>query len=64
MLPELWHEATVLVVYDLRLRDSEAVKQGQAGRRRWGEEYTDVYSIGLDHVILSPRPGGNAETAA
>jgi hypothetical protein len=62
MLPEFWHEATVLVVYDLR--DPEAVEQGQADRRRWGEEYTDVYSIGLDHVILSPRPGGNAETAA
>jgi hypothetical protein len=60
MLPEVRPEHTVVVLYDLREGWDEAL----ADRERWGREHTDVYPMGLDHVLLVFRPGGAMEAAA
>jgi hypothetical protein len=60
MLPEAPSEHTIVVLYDLR----EAWEEARTDRERWGRGRTDVYRLGLDHVILVFHPGGAAEVAA
>lgn len=49
-------EHSTLVLYDLRIPG--ALKQARDDREAWGKQYTDVYRMGLDHVLLVFRPGG------
>jgi hypothetical protein len=60
MLPEARLEHSIVVLVDLREGWSEA----RADRERWGREHTDIYPMGLDHVLLVFRPGGDSEEAA
>jgi hypothetical protein len=55
MLPDWWSEDTTLVVYDLG--NPQALEQARAHRALWGRRFTDVYSVGLNHVVLAFRPG-------
>jgi hypothetical protein len=60
MLPEALPEHTIVVLYDLR----ESWEEAAADRERWGREHTDIYPMGLDHVLLVFRPGGDTAEAA
>lgn len=50
------------VLYDLR--DAEAWKQADQGRRAWGRGMTEIYEIGPDHIIIEFRAGGALEQSA
>ena len=43
-------EHTTWVLYDLQ--DPEAFEQARRDRKAWGREYTTLYSMGLDHVLV------------
>ena len=44
----------LLRIYDLR--DPDAWRQAHRHRGYWGKLYTDIHTLGLDHVVLVFRP--------
>jgi hypothetical protein len=46
----------LIVLYDLR--DSAAWHQAHQHRRLWGQRFTDVIVVDLDHIALVFRTGG------
>jgi len=44
------------IVYDLR--DPDGWRAGHRDRALWGKRYTEIYPLGLDHVALVFRSGG------
>ena len=60
MLAETWSEHTMIVLYDLR----ESFEEARADWERWGREHSDVFLMGLEHVLVAFHPGEAVETAA
>jgi hypothetical protein len=54
-------EASLLVLYDLR--HPGGWKLARRALAAWGEQRTDIYACGVDHVIVGFRPGGAQEVA-
>jgi hypothetical protein len=48
MLPDVWDDLTLIMVYDLR----EVFEKARSDRERWGRGCTSVYPLDLDHVAV------------
>lgn len=56
------HQESILILYDLR--DAAAWQQAGRDREAWGREYSAIYSLDNNHVIIEFRPGGAQKVSA